>query len=129
MQAALAAAGLEPGAIDYVNLHGTGTRSNDASEDKAMTALFGASVPCNSTKGVTGHALGAAGAVEAMVCLLAIRDGRVPPSAGTRRIDPQLHARYDIEGGARAVERAMSNSFGFGGSNCSLVFGRLSVPQ
>lgn len=129
MRAALAAAGLEPGAIDYVNLHGTGTRSNDASEDKAMTALFGTSVACNSTKGMTGHALGAAGAVEAMVCLLAIRDGRVPPSAGTRRVDPQLHARYDIEGGSRPVERAMSNSFGFGGSNCSLVFGRASRPR
>ncbi len=126
MQAALAAAGLGPGAIDYVNLHGTGTRSNDAAEDKAMTALFGTSVPCNSTKGMTGHALGAAGAVEAMVCLLAIRDGRVPPSAGTRRVDPQLHASYDLDGGRRRVDRAMSNSFGFGGSNCSLVFGRRS---
>jgi 3-oxoacyl-[acyl-carrier-protein] synthase-1 len=128
MRSALAAAGLAPGAIDYVNLHGTGTRSNDAAEDKAMTALFGTSVPCNSTKGMTGHALGAAGAVEAMVSLLAIRDGRVPPGAGTRRVDPQLHARYDIEGGPRRVERVMSNSFGFGGSNCSLVFGRPGVP-
>jgi len=124
MESALAAAGLEPGAIDYLNLHGTGTQSNDAAEDKAVTALFGTALPCNSTKGMTGHALGAAGAVEAMACILAIRAGFIPPGVGTRNIDPTLKARYDIRGGAALVTRAMSNSFGFGGSNCSLVFGR-----
>jgi len=124
MEAALRAASLAPGAIDYVNLHGTGTQSNDASEDRAITALFGDRVPCNSTKAMTGHALGAAGGVEAIVALLAIRDGFVPPGVGTRRIDPALGAHYEIAGGARRVDRVMSNSFGFGGSNCSLVFGR-----
>jgi len=125
MEAALASARLGPAAIDYVNLHGTGTQSNDAAEDKAIVALFGRTVSCNSTKGMTGHALGAAGAVEAMACVLAIRDGFVPPGVGTRDVDPALKARYEIAGGRREVKRAMSNSFGFGGSNCSLVFGRL----
>lgn len=124
MAAALAAADLAPEAIDYVNLHGTATPSNDAAEDKAVTALFGAAVPCNSTKGMTGHALGAAGALEAVVALLAMETGRIPASPGTRVLDPALHANYDMVGGARRLERVMSNSFGFGGSNCSLVFGR-----
>ena len=125
MEAALHAASLAPEAIDYVNLHGTGTQSNDASEDRAITALFGDRVACNSTKAMTGHALGAAGGVEAVVALVAIREEFVPPGVGTRRIDPALHARYEIAGGPRRVDRVMSNSFGFGGSNCSLVFGRV----
>lgn len=125
MQAALDSAGLAPDLIDYVNLHGTGTPSNDAAEDKAVEALFGARVPVNSTKGMTGHALGAAGAVEALIAVLAVSDGVMPGSPGTRELDPQLHARYEVEGGARPLRRVMSNSFGFGGSNCSLVFGRL----
>jgi 3-oxoacyl-[acyl-carrier-protein] synthase-1 len=127
MEAALRGAGLEPDAIDYVNLHGTGTQSNDAAEDRAVSALFGERVPCNSTKAMTGHALGAAGAMEAAVALLAIRDGFVPPGVNTRRIDPRLRARYEIAGGARRVDRALSNSFGFGGSNCSLVMGRMGA--
>ena len=125
MQAALAAAGLAPGAIDYVNLHGTGTPSNDAAEDIAIHALFGDAVPVNSTKGMTGHTLGAAGAVEAIISVLAIEEGRVPGSAGTRTVDPALRASYQIRGYPRGISRVLSNSFGFGGSNCSLVFGRL----
>ena len=125
MEAALRSASLEPAAIDYVNLHGTGTQSNDASEDRAVTAIFGDRVPCNSTKAMTGHALGAAGGVEAIVALLAIRDSFVPPGVGTRRLDPSLRARYELAGGPRRVDRVLSNSFGFGGSNCSLVFGRV----
>ncbi len=125
MEAALEAAKLAPASIDYVNLHGTGTPSNDAAEDIAVHGLFGDTVPVNSTKGVTGHTLGAAGAVEAIVSVLAIEEGRVPASAGTREVDSSLHARYEVAGGAREVARVMSNSFGFGGSNCSLVFGRL----
>ena len=116
---------LQTGDIDYVNLHGTGTPSNDASEDQAVHGLFGDSIPVNSTKGMTGHTLGAAGAVEAVVSVLAIEEGRVPGSPGTRTLDPQLRARYEIAGAPRDVRRVLSNSFGFGGSNCSLVFGRL----
>ena len=125
MQSALSAAGLEPGDIDYVNLHGTATPANDAAEDKAVHAVFGGSVPCNSTKGATGHALGAAGAVEAAICLLSITHGFTPASPGTRTIDPQLRVRYETHLARRPVARAMSNSFGFGGSNCSLVFGAM----
>jgi 3-oxoacyl-[acyl-carrier-protein] synthase-1 len=126
MEAALRAAGVEPGDIDYVNLHGTGTPSNDAAEDKAMTAVFGDRVPCSSTKGMTGHTLGAAGAVEALVAALAIEEGLVPGSPGTRSVDPALHARYEIAPQRKPLARVLSNSFGFGGSNCSLVFGRLA---
>ena len=125
MEAALAAAALEPRHIDYVNLHGTGTPSNDAAEDQAVHAVFADAVPVNSTKGLTGHTLGAAGAVDAVISLLAMEDGIVPPSPGTRDIDPGLRARYQIEGMPRPIGRVLSNSFGFGGSNCSLVFGRL----
>ena len=125
MRSALERAGLEPAKIDYLNLHGTGTRSNDASEDQAVVAVLGEAVPVNSTKGMTGHTLGAAGAVEALVCALAIEDARVPSGSGTRTIDPALRARYEPVSGPRRIDRAMSNSFGFGGSNCSLVFGRL----
>lgn len=126
MQAALGTAGLTPDAIDYVNLHGTGTPANDAAEDHAVHGLFGTRVPVNSTKGMTGHTLGAAGAVEAIVAMLAIDAGIVPGSPGTQTLDPALRARYEVEGQERTVDRVLSNSFGFGGSNCSLVFGRLA---
>jgi 3-oxoacyl-[acyl-carrier-protein] synthase I len=125
MERALAAAGLDAQSIDYVNLHGTATPSNDASEDKAVHALFGDRVPCSSTKGMTGHTLGAAGGVEAIVSVLAIQDGFVPGSPGTCNIDPALRARYEVAGYRGPVSRVMSNSFGFGGTNCSLVLGRL----
>jgi len=125
MRSALESAGLGADAIDYVNLHGTGTPSNDAAEDQAVLALFGDRVPVNSTKGMTGHALGAAGAAEAIVSVLAIESQRIPASPGTRTPDPRLKARYEIAGGPRPLARVLSNSFGFGGSNCSLVFGRL----
>ena len=124
MEEALRAAGLAPGGIDYVNLHGTATPSNDASEDRAVVDLFGERTACSSTKGMTGHALGAAGAVEAVVVLLALEHGIVPGSPGTRQRDPALRADYRMGTERGALRRVMSNSFGFGGSNCSLVFGR-----
>ena len=124
MEAALASAGIGVDSVDYVNLHGTGTPSNDAAEDKAVHGMFGERVPVNSTKGMTGHALGAAGAVEAVIAVLAIADGAIPASPGTRTLDPQLRARYEVAGRSGDIRRVMSNSFGFGGSNCSLVFGR-----
>jgi 3-oxoacyl-[acyl-carrier-protein] synthase I len=121
---ALASAGLTPGDIDYINLHGTATRTNDASEDQAVAGLFGIGTPCSSTKGATGHMLGAAGIAEAVICALALREGFMPGSANTARLDPALRVRYLIGNTAEAPRRAMSNSFGFGGSNCSLVLGR-----
>ena len=124
MQSALASSGLSPSAIDYVNLHGTGTPSNDAAEDKAILGVFGTEVPVSSTKGMTGHTLGAAGAVEAAVSVLALTEGFVPGSPGTEKLDPALGANYQVTGTRRVLSRVMSNSFGFGGSNCTLVFGR-----
>ncbi|MDB5368459.1 MAG: beta-ketoacyl-[acyl-carrier-protein] synthase [Roseomonas sp.] len=124
MRAALAAAGLEPGQIDYINLHGTGTRANDAMEDLAIHRVFGAAVPCSSTKGWTGHALGASGAIEAMIAAICIEEGLVPGCLGIAAADPAF--RSDVATGNRAVRvrRVLSNSFGFGGSNCSLVIGQ-----
>jgi len=123
MQQALDSAGLEPSDIDYINLHGTATKSNDASEDKAVFEVFGGQTPCSSTKGATGHLLGAAGITEAIVCILAIEHGLVPGSANTRSIDPSLKSNYLLENKHAKVTRALTNSFGFGGSNCSLVLG------
>jgi len=123
MQQALDSAGLEPSDIDYVNLHGTATKSNDASEDKAVFDVFGRQTPCSSTKGATGHLLGAAGITEAIISILAIEDGFMPGSANTRSVDPALKSNYLLENKQTKVSRALTNSFGFGGSNCSLVLG------
>jgi 3-oxoacyl-[acyl-carrier-protein] synthase-1 len=127
MRAALDRAGLGPEAIDYLNLHGTGTQSNDSAEDRAVVAIFGERVPVNSTKGMTGHTLGAAGAVEATISALAIEEGLIPPSPGTRALDPELRARYEKATHPAKIDRVLSNSFGFGGSNCSLVLGRVAA--
>jgi len=124
MQAALNSASLEPGDIDYINLHGTGTPSNDRSESQAVTSIFGPTTPCSSTKGATGHTLGAAGALEAVISALAIRNGLMPGGIQTTRIDPTLTAHYIKENRRAALRRVLSNSFGFGGTNCSLIFGR-----
>jgi 3-oxoacyl-[acyl-carrier-protein] synthase-1 len=124
MQAALQAAALQPGDIDYLNLHGTATPSNDAAEDRAVVGLFGKSTPCSSTKGATGHTLGAAGALEAVVAALALRDGFIPGGAQTSELDPALGANYVLESRDAPLGRVLSNSFGFGGTNCSLVVGR-----
>lgn len=124
MQAALAAADLEPGDIDYINLHGTGTPSNDRSESQAVTSVFGPTTPCSSTKGATGHTLGAAGALEAVISSLGLQHGLMPGGVHTDRIDPTLTAHYIRHNRRGAVTRVLSNSFGFGGANCSLIFGR-----
>jgi 3-oxoacyl-[acyl-carrier-protein] synthase-1 len=124
MQRALDSAGLQPAGIDYINLHGTATRANDASEGKAISMLFGDQLPCSSTKGWTGHLLGAAGITEAIISMLAIEHGFIPGSLGTQQIDPALTCNYMIENREARVNRVLSNSFGFGGSNCSLILGR-----
>jgi 3-oxoacyl-[acyl-carrier-protein] synthase-1 len=124
MQAALTAASMEPGDIDYINLHGTGTPSNDRSESQAVTSIFGPTTPCSSTKGATGHTLGAAGALEAVISALAIQNGLMPGGVHTTRIDPNLTAHYIKVNRRARVLRVLSNSFGFGGTNCSLIFGR-----
>ena len=123
MQQALAEAGLAAGDIDYINLHGTATPSNDAAEDRAVAAVFGTSTPCSSTKGATGHTLGAAGGVEALMSMLAIEQGLMPAGLNLQQRDPALHMNYLVENLDVPVRRVLSNSFGFGGSNASLVFG------
>jgi len=123
MQAALAAAALDPAQIDYINLHGTGTPSNDRAESQAVTSVFGATTPCSSTKGATGHTLGAAGALEAVISALAIREGLMPGGVHSTRMDPTLTANYIRVNKRAQVKRVLSNSFGFGGTNCSLIFG------
>lgn len=123
MEAALRSANLTPADIGYINLHGTATPANDAAEGKAVAALFGDRVPGNSTKGATGHTLGAAGAIEALVCAMALTDGRLPGSPGTGALDPSIPIRYQLHGEDAPLRHALSNSFGFGGSNCSLVLG------
>ena len=124
MRAALADAALAPEDVDYINLHGTGTPSNDAAESRAVTALFGAATPCSSTKGATGHALGAAGGLEAVICALALQAGLIPGGLNVRQRDPQLGLNYLSANQRAPLRRVLSNSFGFGGANCALLFGR-----
>jgi 3-oxoacyl-[acyl-carrier-protein] synthase-1 len=125
MREALARAGLEAGDIDYINLHGTGTRANDLIEDRAITTVFGRDTPCSSTKGYTGHTLGAAGIVEAVIGALCLSHGLIPGTLNTRRVDPLLTSAIRLANEERPITRLLSNIFGFGGNNCSLVFGRL----
>jgi 3-oxoacyl-[acyl-carrier-protein] synthase-1 len=124
MLQALSAAGLEPHEIDYINFHGTGTPSNDAAEGLAVASVLGKDVPGSSTKGATGHTLGAAGALEAVICALALEAGLMPAGVNTTQVDPALPVNYLRENRSAKLARVMSNSFGFGGSNCSLILAR-----
>jgi len=131
MRDALRRAGVGAAQVDYINLHGTATVQNDAMESRAVAALFGLEVAVSSTKPFTGHTLGAAGAVEAAFCWLAMQDdnpaGRLPPQLWDGARDPALPALNVAAPGAqlgRPIRYALSNSFAFGGSNAALVFGR-----
>jgi 3-oxoacyl-[acyl-carrier-protein] synthase-1 len=124
MARALAAAGLRPDQIDYINLHGTATRIGDAAEDQAVVSLFGDGTPCSSTKGHTGHTLGASGIIEAVISALAIREAIIPGSPHTGGRDPDMRCRYVTVPQPVRIDRVLSNSFGFGGSNASLILGR-----
>lgn len=124
MRGALRSAGLAPEQVDYINLHGTGSKANDLVESRAVMSLFGGDTPCSSTKGWTGHTLGAAGIVEAVVAILTIRDGFMPGNLGMRKLDPDIETNVMPVGRDANVGRVLSNSFGFGGNNCSLLFGR-----
>ena len=117
---------LEPTAIDYINAHGTSTQPNDREETAAIKSVFGAyayKLLVSSTKSMTGHLLGAAGALEAIACLLALRDGCIPPTINYATPDPALDLDYvPNEARARPIKTALSNSMGFGGHNASLIF-------
>ena len=128
MQLAMDDAGITPDQVRHINAHGTSTDKNDAAEAEAVAKVFGTdgSGPLvTSTKGITGHALGAAGALEAVAVLLAMQHGKVPPTAGLTERDPELPAINIVEGGPADWEPgpALSNSFGFGGHNGTLVLG------
>ena len=128
MQLALDDAGITPDQVRHINAHGTSTDKNDAAEAEAVAKVFGTddSGPLvTSTKGITGHALGAAGALEAVAVLLAMQHGKVPPTAGLIERDPELPAINIVEGGPADWEPgpSLSNSFGFGGHNGTLVLG------
>jgi 3-oxoacyl-[acyl-carrier-protein] synthase-1 len=128
MRKALAQAGLQPEQIDYLNLHGTATPHNDAMESLAVSEVFPQGVACSATKALTGHTLGAAGALEAAFCWLSLQPGAsLPPHVWDAAADPQLPALDWVAPGTRladnAPRRLMSNSFAFGGNNVSLILG------
>lgn len=124
MERALAAAGLKATDVDYINLHGTATLVGDAAEDRAVSDLFGLNTPCSSTKGHTGHTLGASGIIEAIFSALCILHDLIPGSPHTRTVDPSFKSRYVRESRHARVDRVITNSFGFGGANCSVLLGR-----
>ncbi len=125
MRLALRGAGMNPEDIDYINAHGTSTPLNDASETAAIKAVFGAaaySTPVSSTKSMTGHLLGAAGALEAVICVQVLQEGIIPPTINYQNPDPRCDLDYVPNQAREAPVRAcMSNSFGFGGHNACLI--------
>ena len=128
MQGALDNAGLSAADIDYINAHGTSTKANDATETEAIKTVFGDDAhrtPISSTKSMTGHLLGGAGALESLACIFSIRDGVVAPTINYTTPDPDCDLDY-VPNEARElhVDFAMTNSFGFGGHNAALIFGR-----
>lgn len=132
MRAALSDADLPPDAIDYINLHGTGTLHNDAMESKAVVRLFGSETPCSSTKPLTGHSLGAAGATEVGFCWLVLSQGGgalpLPPHRWDGERDPDLPPLQLVAPGRtiprRSTTALLSNSFAFGGNNCAVILGK-----
>jgi 3-oxoacyl-[acyl-carrier-protein] synthase-1 len=123
MTAALVHSGLAAAQVDYTSAHGTATRANDEVEARAIATLFGHGAVATSTKGSTGHALGAAGALSAVVAVLSIERGFIPATANTVAVDPACPVSVPLRSRAQAVRAVMVNALGFGGNNCSLVFG------
>lgn len=125
---ALARAGIEAGDVDYINLHGTASQKNDDVEAALVARSFPATTRASSTKGFTGHTLGAAGILEAAITLLAMRDGRIPGNLGATTPDPLCGPQMAWTAEQRDVRIALSNSFGFGGNNACLAFAQVGEP-
>lgn len=124
MSRALVMAGLDASDVSYVNMHGTATKANDLAEARAIDTLLGRRVPCSSTKGWSGHTLGAAGILEASICHLVLQENFIPVSLNTNDVDSEIAINVVTATPPTAkLQSVLSNSFGFGGSNCSLVFG------
>ena len=124
MLQALSNAGLSANAIDYINGHGTASFKNDEVEAIVVARNFPATTRLSSTKGITGHALGAAGIVEAVISLLALQHDWIPANAVTKNVDPLAAAHLALYGEAKPMSHVLSNNFGFGGNNCALIFGK-----
>jgi len=124
MESALKRAGLTPDAVDYINMHGTASQKNDEVEAQVVASLFPATTRASSTKGWTGHALGAAGILESAITFAAMEMGVAPGTLNARELDPSCGPQIRVLNEAADIRVALSNSFGFGGSNCSLLFGR-----
>ncbi|MBF0263673.1 MAG: beta-ketoacyl-[acyl-carrier-protein] synthase family protein [Gammaproteobacteria bacterium] len=124
MQQALNTSGLTAHEIDYINLHGTATPVNDRVEDAAINQVFKNKVKCSSTKGWTGHTLGAAGGVEAIYSTLSLEHNFMPQSLNTENIDPEIHQKVLLHSEHTKIKHVASNSFGFGGNNCCLIFSK-----
>jgi 3-oxoacyl-[acyl-carrier-protein] synthase II len=132
MRSALDDAFMHPSEVDYVNVHGTSTPLGDVAETKAIQGVFGEhayDLSISSTKSMTGHLLGAAGAIEGIACILAIKNGIIPPTINFEHADEQLDQKLDFtfnQAKKRKVRAALSNTFGFGGHNASVLFRELS---
>ncbi len=124
MADALARGGIDAADVGYLNLHGTATPANDAVEAAAVAALFPDTLHASSTKGWTGHTLGAAGIVESTIALIALNQGHLPGILNSTDPDPACGPQIRLDNAERPIRYAMNNSFGFGGNNCSLLFGR-----
>ncbi len=124
IEAALGSAELAPEAVDYINLHGTASQKNDEVEARVIAELFPATTRASSTKGWTGHTLGAAGIVEAVIVFIALGEGLAPGTLNTATLDPACGPQVRLATERAEIRVALSNSFGFGGSNCALLFGR-----
>jgi len=124
IEQALSRAALQPGSVDYINLHGTASQRNDEVEARVVTRLFPPATLASSTKGWTGHALGAAGIVEAVITFIAMQTDLAPGTLNAQHLDPFCGPQVIVDNQATDIRIALSNSFGFGGSNCALLFGK-----
>ena len=122
MRTAVENAGINTDQIGYVNLHGTATPTNDTAECTAVSNVFGSDTPASSLKGMLGHTLGAAGTVEAIMSIIALEENLIPGNIGLRNLDPEITCNIVAHTRTAELSHVVSNAFGFGGSNCALLF-------